>query len=679
MVAAAGLTFVDYVYKSTAASEVPKDDLAFFFGAVAFVLNGLSLGLQVLVVPRMLRRLELAIALAVLPIALAAGGAGLVAGFGLGAALLAKGADGSLRYSLHRTATELLYLPLPDSIRPRIRATLDVLGQRLGQASASLVILAIAATNLSLRVVASAFAIAAALWAASAFALRRPYVELLGESLKGGATLRPGEFPELDVASLETLVAALDSKDDAEVLAAIDGLERDGKERLVPTLMLRHPSVVVVERALKLFIRAKRAAAVDGIDAILDHESPEVRRAAVAARALLAHDARLLYERLNLEESADVRAAIVVHLIASGEIVGDEARQRIAEFVEQGEPSTKIALAQAIGSRENHALDGVVAALAQAAEPEVRVAAVQAMIDHHSTAYLPALVQALGSERTRHAARAALVRHGRAGFLAVRQALADRSLPPAVRWGLPRTLALFEPSEAARVLMDELRQEPTGVLRYRIIRALETVVALNPDVKIDRSALDPVLEDTISRAFRRLDERSILERGAAEDPRRATPGHELLRDVLADKETGLRDRLLRLLGLAHPEVDFASIRRGLRSASPKTRASSIELAASVVDQRVRAAVSALLEDIPVEDKLEVADTFHTPIDAGYEQLLEAMLTSESESMQDIVAFHIAELQLVHLRPAIQTIAEGDGSRGDAVRAAALLGGEPVPC
>jgi hypothetical protein len=374
-----------------------------------------------------------------------------------------------------------------------------------------------------------------------------------------------------------------------------------------------------------------------------------------------------------------VRAAIVVHLIASGEIVGDEARQRIAEFVEHGEASTKIALAEAIGSRENHALDGVVATLAQAAEPEVRVAAVQAMIDHHSTAYLPALVQALGSERTRHAARAALARHGRAGLLAVREALADRTLPQAVRWGLPRTLALFEPREAARVLMEELRQEPAGVMRYRIIRALETVVAMNPDVKIDRAALDPVLEDTIGRAFRRLDERRILERGAAEDPRRATPGHELLRDVLADKEASLRDRLLRLLGLAHPDIDFASIRRGLRSASPKTHASSVELAASVVDQRMRAAVSALLEDLPVEDKLEVAGTFHTPIVATYEELLEAMLKTERESMQDIVAFHIAELRLVHLRPAIQTIADNDASRGDAVRAAAVLGGELVPC
>ena len=247
--------------------------------------------------PRLLRRLELAIALSLLPIALAAGGAGMVAGFGLGAALLAKGADGALRYSLHRTATELLYLPLPDSIRPRIRATLDVLGQRLGQASASLVILGIAAADLSSRFVSSVLAAAAALWAVSAFALRRPYVELLGESLKGGATLRPGEFPELDVGSLETLVAALDSSDDAEVLAAIDGLERDGKERLVPVLMLRHSSPVVVERALKLFIRAKRAAAVAGIDKILDHPSASVRRAAIAARALLAHDARLLYQR----------------------------------------------------------------------------------------------------------------------------------------------------------------------------------------------------------------------------------------------------------------------------------------------------------------------------------------------------------------------------------------------
>ena len=41
------------------------------------------------------------------------GAAGVALGGGLVAALLLKGADGTLRYSLHRTGTELLFVPLP--------------------------------------------------------------------------------------------------------------------------------------------------------------------------------------------------------------------------------------------------------------------------------------------------------------------------------------------------------------------------------------------------------------------------------------------------------------------------------------------------------------------------------------------------------------------------------------
>ena len=83
-------------------------------------------------------------------------------------------------------------------------------------------------------------------------------VVLLRNQLRAGGPRLSPAFPELDVASLETLVAALDSADDNEVLAALDVLERERKARLVPALILHHPSETVVLRALGLFARARR-------------------------------------------------------------------------------------------------------------------------------------------------------------------------------------------------------------------------------------------------------------------------------------------------------------------------------------------------------------------------------------------------------------------------------------
>src|SRR5262249_49342904 len=152
----------------------------------------------------------------------------------------------------------------------------------------------------------------------------------------------------LDVASLETLIAALDSRNDAEVLAALEVLEREGKGHLVPGLILYHPSEEIVERALWLFARAGRKAIVPLADRLLESPSARIRAAAIAARAVLAPDGRMLGLRLSLEESPEVRATIVIHLVALREIIGAEATDRLDAVVSRGSTETKIALARAV-------------------------------------------------------------------------------------------------------------------------------------------------------------------------------------------------------------------------------------------------------------------------------------------------------------------------------------------
>ncbi|HMI89738.1 MAG TPA: Npt1/Npt2 family nucleotide transporter, partial [Polyangiales bacterium] len=672
LVSAACLTLVDYAFKSSVAAHVPARELGGFFAGAALIFNLLSLACQLSLAPWLLRRVQLSAVLAVLPSLLVLGSVGLAVGLGLSAALLLKGTDGALRYSLHRTATELLYVPLPDRSRTRLKALLDVVAPRAGQALASLAILAWAALDAPPPVLATSVLVLALAWIALALYLRAPFVELLRANVRVGITPRSGAFPELDVASLETLVAALDSANDAEVLAALDVLEREQKPRLVPALILHHPSEAVVERALALFARAGRGSVLHVVDRLLEHPSIRVRCAALATRSLLAPDARLLYLRLSLEESPEVRATILVHLIAAHELVGAEASERLREFVERGHASTRIALAGAIAWRHEPALDALLLPLAAAPELEVRLAALQAMAQNPSPVYLPALVGALGDERTRVAARAALVASGDQGLEAVQASLRDRATPTLLRWELPRALTLFPPQAAAGALLAQLVIEEDGMVRYRSLRALETLVAKHPTVQLARATLDRVIAQTVSLAFGHLAARLTLEAGVQVDPRRRTPGYELLQRVLRDKEEHARDRLLRLLGLAHPHADLARIRRGLLSASPKARASCVELLNNLLRPPLRAAVVALIDDQPDGERLAAAGSFYgheqLPEQRDYEALLEDMLVSESEAVQDFTAFHIGELGLSRFRPVIAAVAATDPERGDMARA-----------
>jgi ATP:ADP antiporter, AAA family len=682
------VTVADYLFKSTVAATIPKAQLGAWLGSVYFVLNLLSLGAQLGLVRWLLRRFDLSTALVVLPVLLAMGGVGLVAGGGLVAALVVKGADGTLRYSLHRTATELLFVPLGDESRRRTKAFLDIAGQRGGQTIASLGILGATALALpgALGVV---LLILAVVWIGSAVDLRRHYLDLFRKHLCQGRTVLATDFPELDVASLETLVAALDSQDDAEVLAALDVLEREKKGRLVPGLILYHPSEEVVVRALRLFVGSGRPNVVPIVDRLLEHESVRVRSAAIAARAVLAHDARLLNMRLSLEESPEVRATIVVHLIAGGEIVGAEADERLADLVRRGSAATRVALADAVALREAKSLTGVFADLARAPEAEVRVATARAIARLHMPELMPTLVELLGDERARPIARGALAAHGDAAFVELERVLADSDGRREVRCEVPRAMVLLDPQRAAVVLTAALPHEGNGMVRYRAIRALERLISEHPDIRLDPEPMSKAIDGTLARAYRYLERALVLERGAAATPARATPGHGLLVAILRDKQRTAVERLFRLLGLRMPAEDFGRIYRGVEGTDRGARASSIELLENLLEPPLRGAVVGLVDDIPDAERLAAAGNLHTKSTASYDALLERLLRSESYALQEAAAFHIGELRLAELRPALEKVADdrranqirADAPRSDVLGTLDLLAppAEAVPC
>ena len=275
------LTLGDYLFKSIVADTVPPEQLGSFFARTDLTLNLLSLVAQLALVGYMLRRFDLVTALTVLPGAIVLGGIGLTAFAGLWAAIFIKGADGALRYSLHKTSTELLYVPMSGHARALVKGFIDVVAQRGGQAVASVAILTAAALAAPVEVLAGVLTCLATAWLVGAIDLRRHYLDHFRHRLAGGGVVG-AEFPELDVASLETLVATLDSPVDDEVIAALDVLAREGKIRLVPGLILYHPSPAVVERALTLFTRSNHASVVAVVDRQLEHSSPRVRAAAIA-------------------------------------------------------------------------------------------------------------------------------------------------------------------------------------------------------------------------------------------------------------------------------------------------------------------------------------------------------------------------------------------------------------
>ena len=262
--------------------------------------------------------------------------------------MLLKGLDGSLRYSVHKTSVELLLVPVPDGTRERVKPIIELLGTRGGQALASVVILALVAAGASSVLVIGAVVVGLSVfWLANVVRIRGHYLDVFRETLRSGGLSGDVELPALDLGALEMLFAGLNSSRDGEVLASLELLAEQHRERLIPALILYHPSRDVVLRALHLFRQGGRTDFVSIADRLDRHPDREVAAAALRARTAVAPD-RALLERRFADSCPRVSATALVALMARDWIEPDEADRRIRESLATRSWQTAAELARAI-------------------------------------------------------------------------------------------------------------------------------------------------------------------------------------------------------------------------------------------------------------------------------------------------------------------------------------------
>ncbi|MGM0576659.1 MAG: Npt1/Npt2 family nucleotide transporter [Myxococcota bacterium] len=649
LVLTTALTLLDYVFKWRVADVFEPGELAGFFAKFYVLLNVLSLVVQLFVTRPVVRRLGIHRGLLVLPATVALGSVGLLLGGGTALALILKGADGTLRHSLQRTATEVLFVPLTEGVRRRAKPFIDILGHRLGQSLAAGGILLAVWAGGTVTAATTAMAVLATVAVGLARTLRPRYLDLFRENLRRGSLDAHRRHAPLDPASIGLLVDALDSDDDAEVLAAMGILAADGQASEIPARMLEHGSPDVVLSALEILGDRGRTDILGRVDRLLDHPRPELRAAALRTRTRLARDRRIL-ERALEDPAAPVRATAMVVLGAEGHEPCIEGATEMA----RGDREARLALLQAIRSHPTRGRwDDLLRDLADEGGPEVRREAAGVMGILGAAGFVPHLVGMLGERELRDAARHALLRIGSPALRQLREAMTDHDLPVGVRRHLPRTLSRFPPEEVAPILLDHLVRDPDPVVRYKIMRGLGRIRAEHPQVPLDRDVLREALDRELSTAFRLLDWRLSMLAGAEEDPARRTTGWEVIVDLLADQQRNAVEHAFRLVGMLRPDEDFERVYDGLRSDRPEVRASSVELLSGVLDSELARPLVALVDERPDRDRLRHAPPWHEPRPRDYEGLQETLLGGGSEALRCLAAYHVGELRMVRFRERLE--------------------------
>lgn len=638
MVGTITLTVVDYVFKSTVASNIPAHGLAQFFARFYLGLNSVALVIQVIGAGWLLRGFGAHRTSALLPMLIMGGAVGLALGPALWFAVALKAFDGSLRHTVYRSSVEVLYLPLDSLRREKAKGIIEVFGHRVGQALASVLIMAAVGVGLTTPQFGFALLIPLAVWLASILATRRQYVEQFRSRLRQGVIDTRIELEELDLHSLEALLNALNSEHDEEVLSAIGIFNTHGRADLIPVLVLYHPSKEVKIRTLEAFAEVSDKRFVPVARRMLIDEDPDIQAAALRALTAVDPNEALLEKSLDLDASI-VRATALVGLLS----IDPKARApQLNEWIGEGSTRTQYSLARAIRHERGEVFHDPLIRLIESEDAAVKLETLHAMEGNPDPRYLPFLLPLLGSSDLREATRRAMVAIGSDALEYLDEALGDPSTTRKVRRRIPHTLIRFDPEDAAAILLRHLALENEGGVRFKILQTLGRLQSMYPAIVLDTDLLKRQLREQLLRVITLLQWTSAVESGSA-------PGlldSELLQTALRDKQRVTLERAFWLMGLQYPHENFTLVWRGLQSDNVRMHAASTEILEAALTGALREAVLALVDEgeTPIRRARQAASALGETIrPMSHEDAVDAMVEDESEVIRGIAIHHAAAL------------------------------------
>jgi AAA family ATP:ADP antiporter len=679
---------IDYFFKSTISRTIPVASRGMFIARYYAIVNVVAVVVQVFLGGVLVRAFGVANSMVVTPLLLVLGGVAALVGHAFAMPMLIlKGADASLRSSINRLTTELAYLPVSTSGRERAKPFIDGALVRIVQALTAGALLGLGTAHMLRPLAFSAIVIVLSLlWLVAAITMRPHYLGQLRRSVVPAFDDDRSTL-ELDLPSAELAVEHLGSDDPQVVLAAMNTLERRGRQRLIPALVLRHPDERVLRRALDIFAAAPstRRDWHTLAKQLIEHSDESVRIA--AASALSAHG-ELDFDRLASDSSPGVRGYASLHAALAG------PHEHLVD-----DPRVAAALR---GDRA--LLTGLLVAVT-VAEPSPRVSSVLlALVDHSEgtpsrswinllasatvrqgvVAMVPHLVALLPHWESRENVRAALVSLGEPAFAQVATALRDVSYARHLRIQLPQTLARFGTPEAAEALLDRIEHDPDGLLRYRALRALGRLVA-DRRFRVDRRRVAACVHGNFVAYFRLLGLRVALGQAPPESSITQSSAFRLLAGLFDDKLRQSIERAFRLFKIAHPKEDIHRVYLACIGTDKRARSNASEFMDALLWRReersLRALVRIVTDDLSREAVVNLAAAhLGLTMPRSHQEAVETALADDDIKVAALAALYAATTRSNRLIASVHKAEEERPSLALAARGIfrGALPGRPVP-
>ncbi len=593
---------VDYQFNEiTKEVFIDRDAIGAFQGKFFAVTQWLPLIVLVALRP-LLRRFGVGLVVLMLPAALLLANLALAISWSLVAAIAAKASDSAFRYTAERAGREILYVPLPETIKLKAKAYIDMAVEKgFGKVlSAGLIFVVILVVDY--RKVGYVGVALGVVWLGVSVAVGAEYVRSLTRSVRDRFASFEGVFALMsDASTLPAVEGAIKSGDDRSIAFALDLVDQ-AEPASVRTLtgslqdLLDHPTPTIRERALTALSAFPDEIDTNRVRRALEDPAESVRRAAVAALCR-AGDAPTVIEELLRSPRAEVRLAALACL-ADGAVEAQrvtveaellESRLRAARA---GEVEAKIEMALiSVALGDDSRVPEVLGPLLRDSDPRVASTALRTAGRLGRREFLPRIIASLKPAATREAARKALVMQGERVEGTLSDYLQDESVDHATRRQIPAVMARIPAQSTADDLLRFLGSVPRDLLlRQRLLKALNNLRTMHPELKFDPDPIGKALDAEIEASARYT--RARL--GLAADSE-VGPVGRLLEASLSEAERGVRERAFRLLGLLHPPREIYHTFLILESGGVTARATALEWLEQTVGRSLFARMAPVLQ------------------------------------------------------------------------------------
>jgi AAA family ATP:ADP antiporter len=622
---------------------VKKDAMAIFFGNFNFYANLLGLLFQLFLTARVLRNFGIGAALFALPTAVLLGSAGLLVFGTLGAAVGLKGSDQVLRYSMDRSTTELLYLPIAVRIKLQVKWFIDTVVWRLGDGLSGIIVLIFATwLHLPARHISWVVLVLTGSWLVSVAVARRQYVSTLKESIRQHRfDVENATAPVLDRSTADLLATNLFESTPKDILYALGLFEVEEQRAAHPAIraLLSHSAPEVRQKAISILSAAGDQSIRPQVERLLKDPAPDVRTEAMFYLTHHAHiDPLSILEELSDFEDFSLRAAVAAFLARPGKTQDLETAQRIFEtMVEDLSDNSQRAreeVARLLGTLPR-AFFPLLSRLLTDASPLVVRQAIRSAAQMKDPSFVPLLLNYLWHKDHASEAVQALAQYGDSVVSQLDEMLGSDDTPWEIRREIPVVLSVIGSHSAAKALGDHLLEGDSS-LRFKIIGALNKLRQQHPEMELDTGLLEALLDAEIFGHYRSY---QIIE--AVDFPKESM---EVVAPALKEALAQELERIFRLLNLLYPQLDFHSVYVGLQSQNKTVHDNALEFLESSLKAQLRAVLVPLLDGkvSSKERAVLAARIVHTTVE-NREQGVAAMISSEDPWFKSCGAYAIGSL------------------------------------